>query len=182
MEAHHDFSGALLISMHHAGLRNRRYGTLRRQSSTGGAADGENLGMEAAFADLEDWQRESASRLGLDDPKARADFWHTYQMLQVFDLLSLYLCWDGYDADANLIPDVVHGVPVAPGSDRYVDIHIEPTGPASVRLGPYPLDVDPLPVAVMARHMRPVLDAPEWVAQEAYYRARRTPLTWDFTS
>jgi len=172
---------SLLVSVHHAGLRKRRYGTVRRRSNAARAAanDGQPLGMDAAFEDLEDWQRQSAEQLGLNDPKARADFWHNYQMLQVFDLLSLYLCWDGYDGD-RLVEDTVERVPVAAGSDELTEIKLEPTGPRSVRMSPYPLDVAPMSIATMARPITPRQDASELEGQEAYYRAPRTPLVWEF--
>jgi len=170
---------SLLISMHHAGLKKRRYGTVQRRGNPSrGAADPQQLGMEAAFADLEDWQRESAERLGLSDPTARAAFWHNYCMLQVFDQLSLYVCWDGYQGE-QLVDELIASVPVAPGTDDLTDLHLEPVGHRSVRVSPYPFDAAPLSIATLAHQMNPVPDVPEEEARAAFYRARRVPLTWE---
>jgi hypothetical protein len=172
--------------MHHAGLRKRRYDTVRRRDADGGgrtapASDGAPLGMDAAFEDLEDWQRKIVDGIGLADPKARNAFWHNYRCLQVFDLLSLYVCWDGYAGD-RMKEITLEQVPVTYGSERVVDVKLVPTGRDSVRVTPYPFDISPLPISVMTRPMSPLVDQADVATQEAFYQARRLPLTWEFTS
>jgi hypothetical protein len=169
----------LVVSMHHAGLRKRRYDTVGRADGQK-APDGQHLGIDDAFNDLEDWQKKLAKQVELDDPRARADFWHNYRCLQVFDILSLYFCWDGYDGDR--FKDVtVEKVPVRYGSDETVDLQLVPTGPTSVRMTPYPFDIPKLPISVMVRPMAPLVDKPEPITQEAFYKARRLPLTWEIS-
>jgi hypothetical protein len=52
----------------------------------------------------------------------------------------------------------------------------------SIRITPYPLDTPSLSVSMMTRIVTPAPDAPEQVAKEVYYQARRNPLTWQITS
>lgn len=178
---------SLVVSMHHAGLRKSRYNTVRLRQvdreSQGPGADGAPPGgdVEAAFSDLEDWQRAVADQLGLADPLARDGLWQNYCFFQVFDLLSLHFCCDGYEG--NQMKEVsLERAPVAYGSERVVDLGLLPTGLDSVRMTPYPFDMAPLQVSVMARQMAPVGAGSNREAKEAYYQARRHPLVWQVTS
>src|SRR5437660_1677720 len=45
---------SLLVSMHHAGLRKQRYGTVRKRGDDMSGA--ESVGVDAAFGDLTGWQ------------------------------------------------------------------------------------------------------------------------------
>ncbi|MFI5268749.1 MAG: DUF3891 family protein [Chloroflexota bacterium] len=173
--------GALVVSMHHTGLRKRRYDTLRmrRDGAVDPApGDGEALGVQSALADLKDWQCEAAETLGVNDPATRRSLWHNYQMLQVFDLLSLHFCCDGY-AGGDLQPAVLEHVPVAADSDETVDIHIEPLGGNRVRFDPFPFDTSPLEVGVIARKVAAHRGEPADRAQAAYYKGGRCPLAWE---
>src|SRR5712692_11509297 len=60
---------SLVVSMHHAGLRKRRYDTVRKRSNGGGdlPPEGETLGIDAAFRDLAGWRKEVADELGMND-------------------------------------------------------------------------------------------------------------------
>jgi hypothetical protein len=61
-------------------------------------------------------------------------------------------------------------------------MRLVPTGPNSLRITPYPLDVPELSVSMMTRVLNPSPDRPEPAVQEAYYKATRTPFTWHVTS
>ena len=173
---------SLLISMHHAGLRKDRYGTVRKRTNSEWPPAGATaIGVDAAFNDLQPWQREVVEQLGLGEPNQKEAFWHNYRLLQVYDLLSLYFCRDGV-ANGEIQEVVLEGVPVSSGSDRVTDLQLVPTGPDSLRITPYPLDVPSISVSMMTRVMTPVLDAPEMVTKEQYYKARRLPFTWEITS
>jgi hypothetical protein len=178
--AERDAYAALVVSMHHSGLRKRRYDTVGRADFSR-APDGQPLDVEDAFRDLEEWQRAWADQIELDDPGARARFWHNYRCLQVFDILSLYFCWDGYEGD-RLMDVTVNKVPVRYGSEETVDLQLTPAGASSVRISPYPFDVSPLPISILARPMAPLVDHPQPITQEAFYKAERLPLSWEVTS
>lgn len=172
---------SLVVSVHHAGLRKQRYDTVRMVTNGTGALlrSGERLGIETAFADLDGWRQEVAVELALSDPELREAFWHNYRCLQVFDLLSLYFCCDGYQAD-QMQEVTLERAPVAYGSERVVDLHLMPTGPATIQMMPYPFDVTPLQIGVMARQMTPRPSTP--AAKQAYHEALRHPLIWQITS
>jgi hypothetical protein len=182
-----DTYASLMVSMHHAGLRKRRYDTVRwgqgmRDGYEGGTSTSqEQLGMGSAFSDLKDWQIDVAKALGLDDPAARDHFWHNYRCLQAFDQLSLYFCCDGFDGEL-LKEATLEEVPVAYGSERTVELRLSPTGPSSVRISPYPFDAPRFEISVMTRQMVPCVGKDDDVAKEGYYGAIRRPLVWEITS
>lgn len=182
---------SLVVSTHHAGLRKDRYDTVRARRLISGSAgsqdrtlpagDRSNAGSDAAFEDFEGWQQEVAEQLGLAVTRAREAFWHNYQLVQVFDLLSLYLCCDGYDGE-HMVETTLEPVPLRYASEQKVDLRLVPIGSGGVRIAPYPFDVAPLTVSVMARRMAPRLGAPEDAAREAYYQAQRESLRWELTA
>jgi len=48
-------------------------------------------------------------------------------------------------------------------------------------MSPYPLDVPSLSVSMMTRVIKPIPDAPEADAKEAYYKAQRVPIVCEVT-
>jgi hypothetical protein len=151
----------------------------RADGGNGGSPDEAPLGLDAAFEDLEGWQLEVAQAVGMTDPGMRESFWHNYRLLQVFDLLSLHFCCDGYQGD-QLNELTLEQVPVKRGSPEGVDLRLVPVDRNVVRVTPYPFDVEPLRVSVMARCVTPRVAAPAETAQEEYYRAPRETVTWEF--
>lgn len=182
-----DTYASLMVSMHHAGLRKRRYDTVRwgQGMRDGYEASGQpgaqgQLDMASAFADLKDWQTEVSSELGLDDTAARVKFWHNYRCLQTFDQLSLYFCCDGYDGE-RMKEVTLEQVPVAYDSERTVDLRLSPVGSNTIRVSPYPFDVPSFSIAVMTRQMVPCVGQPDLAIREGYYSAIRRPLVWEIT-
>jgi Protein of unknown function (DUF3891) len=168
----------LLAAMHRTGLRKRRYDTVRSAERDYTASPGdEHLGMDAAFEDLDESLREHLNTL---DAPARDSLWFNYRLLQVYDLLSLYVCCDGYE-NGNLKPSGLSAVPVAYGEPEEKEVRITPAGSNSVRLAPFPFDAAPLTISVLARHMAPVDARSESDVRGAYYRAPRELLSWQFT-
>jgi hypothetical protein len=179
----HDPYASLVASMHRSGLRKRRYDTVRmrwadRDEVVAPPAGEAPLGMDAAFGDFEDWQREVADELHVEGG-TRDLLWHNYRALQVFDLLSLYLCCDGY-ANGRMREASLERVPVAVGSDKLAELRLQPTGPSSLRIDPFPFDA-PLQLAVMAHCVAEQPDVTEPEGREAYYKAPRQALVWDVT-
>jgi hypothetical protein len=174
---------SLVVAVHHSGLRKRRYDTVRvkKDESVNGASPNETpLGLDAAFEDLEGWQQEVAQELGMSDPSTRDAFWHNYRLLQVFDLLSLHFCCDGYRGD-QLQELTLENVPVSNASPELVELHIVPVDHNVVRVTPYPFDESPLRVSVLARCVTPKVAASADIGQEEYYHAPRELVTWEFT-
>ena len=174
---------SLVVTMHHAGLRKRRYDTVSAHRDRGNgpgapAADERKLGRDDAFADLEGWAQEVVQELNLEDQANRRQLWYNYQLLQVFDLLSLHFCCDGYQGE-RLTEVTLRGVPISMDSDERVDLQVVPVGPDAARLSPYPFANPKLELSVMARQVTPSVDSPEAAGQEAYHRAPRRALTWE---
>jgi hypothetical protein len=174
---------SLVVAVHHSGLRKRRYDTVRvkkHDSGNGNAPEEAPLGLDAAFEDLQGWQQEVAQELGMSDASARNAFWHNYRLLQVFDLLSLHFCCDGYQGD-QLKELTLENVPVSGSSSEMVDLQLTPIGPNNVRVTPYPFDESPLRVSVMARCVTPRMQDAAELGQEEYYHAPRETVTWEFS-
>jgi Protein of unknown function (DUF3891) len=129
-----DRYAGMLVGKHLAGIYRQRYGTQTALKLTRAAAAqaliDEFVGrVEERFLAL---QRE----LGVSDE----EFWRNYVLLQVFDRLSLWLC---------------RGDPAGTGSMRILlpdggELAVEPT-PGGCSLAPFPLEHEPVEVAVPVR-------------------------------
>jgi Protein of unknown function (DUF3891) len=174
-----DRYGALVVSMHHSGLRKNRYDTVAAKRNGEAGERTTFSGMNRAFDDLEPWQREIATSLGLDEPSNRRAFWTNYCMLQVFDLLSLYFCLDGYQGE-SLAETTLRGIPMAYEGDAVADVRIVPVGESRVRMDPFPFDT-PFRQVAPARILDPLPVASEAEGREAFYRAPRRALEWEIS-
>jgi len=173
VQGHDPYSG-LIVSMHRTGLWQNRYQTLgsirptRERSSE----------IQAIIKELESLQQKEKKSLGGGEPKFEEELWFNYRLLQVFDVLSLYFCCNGYEEE-RLKEDTITPVPVAYGSKEEVDLHIVPTESNSVKIEPFPLDLFPLKVSVRARTMPGITYVSEEECREAYYKASRYNLTFE---
>lgn len=126
----------LLISMHGAGIYRQRYG---RDPALGLARAPEAQRLIDAFVDEQEGayeERLHATGAGEDER------WRDYELLQVYDRLSLYFCM----RDAERDEAELHG------------LRIEPRGPWRVRLDPYPFAAGPARFSLVRR----VLGKREW--------------------
>jgi hypothetical protein len=136
----------LLVSMHLAGLYQRRFGTDRTMPDRA-LAPGEAEVLRDILAQLKAQQQELREQLpGRGVPAQfleEAHLWAGYKLLQVFDRLSLYFCM-APPRPATLGP--------APRgyTGAETELTLEPRGPGVVAISPYPFDADPLPVSVQA--------------------------------
>lgn len=176
-----DAYSSLIVQMHHNGLRKGRYNTVR-SAYADQAAPAEPAamgpGLDAALADLEDWQRGLVQRLGLNQPDAASALWHNYRALQVFDLLSLHFCCDGFTG-GQMREVTLRQVPIRYGSDQVTDICLKGASDDIVGMTPYPFDVPELEIAVTARRVSPAID--EAGARQAYHKGPRQLLSWTIT-
>lgn len=158
----------LLVSMHWTGLYRGRWGLqsggVFRSARTDEAARIQDL----AVAEEEQAWIERKPELMTEEP--RTDFeialWHNYDLLQAFDLLSLYLC----TADLTPTPSapterltavlselepppgtrMIGSVPERPAGAR-AELLLTPTGEGATAVEPYPFDQDILDMALSAR-------------------------------
>jgi hypothetical protein len=171
---------AVVVQMHHNGLRKARYDTVRAQyagQEPRPATEHLAPGLDTAIEDLEEWQQKQANELGLATDKA-VELWHNYRTLQVFDLLSLHFCCDGFAGE--VMKDVtLEQVPTRYGSDELTSLRLRYMGDDNIRIDPYPFDEAELTIGVQARQI--ASRAGETPARAEYHRARRILLEWSIT-
>lgn len=118
----------LLVSMHGRGIYNGRHGTNPELKLTF-AAD-EQHAVNVFVDEQEAAQRTAIAQLGVPDEER----WTNYKLLQLFDRLSLYFCTKdverGESDTLSPAPTDYHG--------GETELRIEPTGPWSVSIDPYP--------------------------------------------
>ncbi|GGN20328.1 hypothetical protein GCM10011578_050880 [Streptomyces fuscichromogenes] len=152
----------LLISMHWTGLYRARWGLQPGGIKWG--TDGRQ--DEAVLAEEQRWIEVKRTLMqGMIRSDLEQHLWHNYDLLQAWDLLSLYasVCdttpGDGptahvFDSLASIDhapgPRTIPSVPVAVGQER-VELTLTAVRPGVVELDPYPFDVDELPVTVPSR-------------------------------
>jgi len=135
----------LLVSMHGVGLHNGRYG---RTPDSADADAGDPKSLAGQFiAEQEQLQQELRQRLQADprcrDAATDTDIWANYQLLQVWDLLSLHLCVR--PLQDGRIPQT----PLMPGGAT-VDLCLIARSDYVLALDPYPFDCTPLSVGMVA--------------------------------
>jgi hypothetical protein len=144
----------LLVSMHMSGLYRDRYGVMPTPPRE---LDEDAHDLVEAFVEQEE-DRQVALRRMLDADESWR--WTSYALLQVFDVISLYLGL----ADVEVgVPGACEGVPTADGGEP-VRIAIEPLGPWRVRFDPYPFAQDPVPLTLRRRLVR----KRDWPDDEAF--------------
>ncbi|MBP2251296.1 hypothetical protein J2754_001617 [Halarchaeum solikamskense] len=171
----------LLVSMHAAGLRRGGYGVrteildLSDEAPFASFVDAQEA-RQAEFAaslDLPERDRETLDVLHADGTAPagaiRGDLWKHYLLLQALDSLSLYACHSARFEATEIGPVPVTG-------DDTATLDVTPVGPATLRLDPYPFEIDTLAATVPQRIVP--TDADDLVS--AYYDAdvRRFEVTF----
>jgi hypothetical protein len=163
--------------MHRTGLWHNRYnvftdpaGRLRERSPE----------VQAAKKDLEAEQEKAKLALAAKNPNFENELAYNYRALQIFDLLSLYFCCDGYATEDTFKTYKIAPVRVAYDNDATVELKIVPNG-NGVRFDPYPFDISPLQVSVRARLLKPAASQSEEAGLEAYQKAPRQIINFQIT-
>ena len=162
----HDLYAGVLVSMHRTGLWRGRYDVL---TSPKPRIRELSAPVHAALDQLEAQQQQDKAALAAVNAAFEEELWINYRMLQLFDLLSLYFCCDGY-RDNRFKEECLAPVPASYMPDSGVELRITPNADGSVRMDPYPFDVAPLQVTVRARRMPPGQYDSEADARAAYYK------------
>ena len=169
----------LLVSMHRTGLWHNRYniftepaGRLRERSAP----------VKDAKIKLESKQAEIKRKLMELEPGFENELAYNYMALQIFDLLSLYFCCDGYANENEFKEYKIAPVRVSYDNDETVTLTIKPNGPGSVIFDPYPWDVSPLTVSARARIVAPPAEKTEAAVAEAYHKAARELLKFEISA
>jgi Protein of unknown function (DUF3891) len=165
-----DRYAGLLVSMHRTGLWQNRYDTF---TSPKGRLRERSPEVKAVKQQLENQQQEEKKSLGLENPTFENDLWFNYRALQIYDLLSLYFCCDGYADDDHFKEDMLAPIRLSYDSQAEVQLRIVPTGVRSVRMEPYPFDISPFTVSVRGRTIAPGNYGSQQACLEAYHKAPR---------
>lgn len=171
-----DRYAGLLVSMHRTGLWQNRYDTL---SSPKGRLRERSAEVKAAKQELETKQEKEKRSLALNNPTFENELWFNYRALQLYDLLSLYFCCDGYVDDDQFKEERLAPVRLSYDNQAEVELRIIPAGGRSVRMEPYPFDSAPLAVSARARIVPPGTYPSEAACLEAYHKAPRTLLSFE---
>jgi hypothetical protein len=134
-----DSYAGLLISKHRTGLWQSRYDVIRKPefAQRGSLSDG----VKAFIARNEAKQKAAASAFDAHE------FAVNYHLLQVWDLLSLYIC-----TQERLKEQAIDPVPTTYGGDG-VCMRLQPISSMRISVGPYPFDQAPLQLGVVYRRL-----------------------------
>ena len=159
----------LLVSRHRTGLWQNRYDTIAHPSM---GYTPQRLRSEIA-AFIREREAAQASLLRDYDP---LQFRVNYHLLQVWDLLGLYLCYGAPRVE------YVEPVPCEYGDQgQTVRLELTPVDTTTVRLEPYPFDTRPLQVQIAYKAL-PQATYPSLAAfREAYFQAAQRLLTYTLT-
>jgi Protein of unknown function (DUF3891) len=178
-----DRRAGALVGMHFSGFYTNRWGV------GAGAASESPLALQIVAEQEARWTPALRAAWGNRGPRSEfdAETWHAYEVLQAVDLLSLALGLmdlerpaDGEPVDVtstltrvDQVPGArsVSGVPRAIGDPDRATITVQPIGPGSITLDPYPFRQPELHLAVPVRELenRPYESAQ--VAAEAFHAA-----------
>ena len=165
-----DAYGGLLVSMHWTGLYRSRWGAVQQGGRIFVAEESPVASRQAEVVAAEErrWVDIKAPLLA---GRRRSDFeselWHNYELLQVYDVLSLYLCngvLEPAGESAEALPvtatlsrlDQAAGVrtildvPERAGGER-VEMRLTAVQPRVIAVDPYPFGAEATTVEVLAR-------------------------------
>lgn len=186
-----DRYAGLLVSMHGAGLRRRRYGLSPSWPDTPPAfaefvdrQEARQRELLAALADRDDAPVSpddeallaSLHETGEPPDGTASRLWTNYALLQAWDALSLSFCTSVSPTD-----DEIAAVPRRPGGPD-ATLSLEPGADGGVTVEPYPFDADPLVARVAARTVEKAAFDDEDELVGAYYAAGLEPFAVELRS
>ncbi|MBV9238050.1 MAG: DUF3891 family protein [Xanthobacteraceae bacterium] len=147
----------LLINKHRTGLWRGRYRAITHPPLP--IAPQLGPAVESFIAENEAQQRAQEQTLDA------TELWVNYQLLQVWDLLSLYFCVRP--------PYQQHVEPVPSGyrTGEGVRLDLSPLEDGRVSIDPYPFDLPALPISIPYRHLPTAKFADETAFRAAYFQA-----------
>ena len=174
----HDPYAGLLVSMHRTGLWHNRYNVFTQPATR---LRERSLEVQTAKKKLEAKQEDHKKELAAGHPGFENELAYNYRALQIYDLLSLYFCCDGYASENQFKEYAIAPVRVTYESDETVELRITPNGANAVRFDPYPFDVSPLRVSVRTRSMTIAQGKSEADGLAAYQKAPRQLINFEMT-
>ena len=147
----------LMITKHRTGLWQGRYGVIKHPP----AIQRGNLPphITAFIARSEVKQKAVAEQLDTHELAVN------YNLLQVWDMISLYICSNEVHK-----PDRIEPVPVSYGQDAGVGITLQPLEKYTIAIDPYPFDQSSLTTSVIFRRLNQTKFADSAELQSVYFR------------
>lgn len=177
------FAG-LLVSMHGAGLRKRRYGLspgwpetpprfepfVERQEAHQSRVLGELLddGRMSHLGTADAELLSALHEVGRPPDGCRSTLWQAYKLLQAWDTLSLAFCTTLSPPGYGTIDDVPRGNDAAD-----MELSIDSAGDSAFVIESYPFDQDPLEASIPSRTVRKEAFETAGELAQAYYAAGR---------
>ena len=158
------YSG-LLIGKHRTGLQRGRYDTV---------AHPKFFNAQNLPDDNEDFlARNEAAQAAAMRNYDEDEFWTNYQLLQAFDLISLFLC------NKDVVDDYIEPVPTSyDGRSQPVKLTLKTIGANRIEIDPFPFDVNQLRVQLVRRELDQTTFAEPAAFREAYFKT--VPQAVDF--
>lgn len=175
----HDLYAGLIVSMHRTGLWHNRFNVFTQPA---GSLRERSPAVQNAKKELESKQQEYKKTLAAANPKFEDELAYNYRALQIFDLLSLYFCCDGYVAENEFKEYTIAPIRIAYDSNEEAELKITPKGPGAVKMTPFPFDASPLTFSVRTRLMTPAKGQTAEAGLEAYQKAPRQLLTFEISN
>jgi len=159
------YSG-LLISKHRTGLQRGRYDKV---------AHPKFFNTQNLPEDNEDFlARNEATQAEQIKAYDEEEFWTNYQLLQAFDLISLFLC------NKDVVDDYIDPVPTSyGGKSPAVAVNLKTLAGQRIQVDPFPFDVNPLRVQLIRQRMPQKSFADPATFRTAYFQT--VPEAVDFT-
>jgi Protein of unknown function (DUF3891) len=153
-----DGYAGLLISKHRTGLWQSRYDVIKSPSfpARGKLSDG----IEAFIARNEAKQKTLAA--GLDEKELAIN----YHLLQVWDLLSLYVC-----TQERLKDECIDPVPTSYAGGEGVSVRLRPMSPTRISTEPFPFNQSPFEASLVYRRLPTSQFADAAAFEAAYFEA-----------
>src|SRR5215510_2331241 len=160
----------LMVSKHRTGLWQQRYGAITQPP----AGPPRKLTNEVEDFIARNEARQHVITAGLDRHEVAVN----YNLLQVWDLLSLYICSNEHHKDHVIEPTPIA---YATGSSG-VALKLTPTSPATIAVDPFPFDQAPLEAAIVYRQLpQSALRDPD-TFKTAYFGARPQVAVFTFVA
>ncbi|MCC6891029.1 MAG: DUF3891 family protein [Hyphomicrobiales bacterium] len=156
-----DSYSGLIISRHRTGLWKSRYGAIMEPAP----GPPRSLGDEIRSFIARNEERQQAIAAGFDSAEIAVN----YNLLQVWDLMSLYVC-----SNDTLWEHVIAPVPTTYRGNTGIALRLTPVAaatPATIVVDPFPFDRAPLEAAVVYRHLPPSALSDDDAFKAAYFGA-----------
>lgn len=163
-----DSCAGALVSRHRTGLWRRRYGVITHPEPPPTRSLAPEVGDFIAINE--------ARQMDAIPQSGRDAFLLNYRLLQIFDLLSLYLC-NGASTQ-HLIAPAPHSYDDAGGAT----LKLTPAGEDRIFIDPYPFDIQPLQVSYVFRRVMAGEFSDQASFRKAYFGAAPAVRTFQFSA